>query len=85
MRATCPIYFIPLNSLTRIIFDEAYKLWSSSLCSLLQPPATSSLLDPNILIDAFNALIQNTQIALKSINVLSYAPAEIMHLYKTNK
>jgi hypothetical protein len=30
------------------IFVEAYKLWSSSLCSLLQPPATSSLLAPNI-------------------------------------
>jgi hypothetical protein len=27
-----------------------YKLWSSSLCSLLQPPATSSLLGPNILL-----------------------------------
>jgi hypothetical protein len=23
--------------------DEAYKLWSSSLCSLLQPPATYTL------------------------------------------
>jgi hypothetical protein len=27
---------------------EAHKLCSSSLCSLLQPPATSSLLGPNI-------------------------------------
>jgi hypothetical protein len=33
-----------------IIFAEAYKLWSSSSCSLLQPPAiTSRLLNPNIL------------------------------------
>jgi hypothetical protein len=29
---------------TLIIFCEAYKLWSSSLCSLLHSPATSSLL-----------------------------------------
>jgi hypothetical protein len=32
------------------IILEAYKLWSSTLCSLLQPPATSTLLDPNILL-----------------------------------
>jgi hypothetical protein len=25
-----------------------YKLWSSSLCSLLHPPSTSSLLGPNV-------------------------------------
>jgi hypothetical protein len=30
---------------------EAYKLWSTSLCSLLQPPATSSILGPNILLN----------------------------------
>jgi hypothetical protein len=29
-----------------------YKLWSSSVCSLLQPLATSSLLGPNILLSA---------------------------------
>jgi hypothetical protein len=27
-----------------------YKLWSSSSCSLLHPPATFSLLDPNVLL-----------------------------------
>jgi len=32
------------------ICREAFKLWSSSPCSLLQPPATSSLLGPNILL-----------------------------------
>jgi hypothetical protein len=39
-----------LDSITLIIFGEAYRLRISSLCSLLQPPATSSLLGPNILL-----------------------------------
>jgi hypothetical protein len=45
------IYYTHLNLLdlmTQIIFGEAYKLRSSLLCSLLQPPAISSLLGPNI-------------------------------------
>jgi hypothetical protein len=32
-----------------IIFAESYKLWSSSLLSLIHPPAISSLLGPNTL------------------------------------
>jgi hypothetical protein len=32
------------------IFGESYKLRNSLSCILLQPPATSSLLGPNILI-----------------------------------
>jgi hypothetical protein len=35
--------------ITLIILGEAYKLWGSSICSLLQSPATSSLLGPNLL------------------------------------
>jgi hypothetical protein len=34
-----------------IILVEEYKLWSSSLCSFLQPPVTSSLLGPDILLN----------------------------------
>jgi hypothetical protein len=49
-----------------IVFDEEYKLWSSSLCSFLQPPVTSSLFGPNILL---STLFSNTFNLCSSLNV----------------
>jgi len=47
MRATCPTHVILLGWITPVIFRETYKLWSSSLFSLLKPPTTFSHLGLN--------------------------------------
>jgi hypothetical protein len=50
----------------QIIRYEEYKLCSSALCCFLQPPVTSSLLCPNILL---GTLFSNTHSLCSSLNV----------------
>jgi hypothetical protein len=59
-----------------ILLGEEYKLWSSSLCSFLQPTVTSSLFGPNILL---NTLFSNTLSLCSSLNIRD----QVRHPYKT--
>jgi len=54
VRATWPTHLILLYFITRTIFGEQYRSLSSSLCSFLHSPVTSSLLDPNILLSTLS-------------------------------
>jgi hypothetical protein len=77
LRATCPVHFIPLDLITRAIFGDEYRSLSSSLCSLLYSPVTSSLVGPNILL---STLFPKTLSLCSSLSVRD----QVSHSYKTS-
>jgi len=75
IRATCPAHLIILTFITCTIFDEQYRSLSSSLCSFLNSPVTSSLLSPNILLIA---PFSNTLSLRSSLNMSD----QVLHPHK---
>jgi len=65
-----------LDFIIRTIFGEQYRSFSSSLCSFLHSPVTSSLLGQNTLL---NTLLSNTLTLRSSLNVGD----QVSHPYKT--
>ncbi|PNF26626.1 hypothetical protein B7P43_G10242, partial [Cryptotermes secundus] len=68
IHATCPAHLIHLDLIILTILREKY--------SFLQPPVTSSLFGPNILL---NALFSNTLSLCSSLNVRD----QVSHPYRT--
>ena len=64
--ATCPVRLILLDFIARTVLGEECRSLNSSMCSVLHPPVTSSLFDPNILL---NTLFSNTLSPRSSLNV----------------
>jgi hypothetical protein len=56
LRTTCPVHLNLLHLIILITLGEEYKLRSSSICSFLHSPVTSSLLGPNILLSTLISL-----------------------------
>ena len=77
IRATCRAHLIILDFITRKMFGEQYRSLSSSSCSFLHSPVTSSLLGPNTLL---NNLFSNTLSLSSSLSVRN----QVSHPYKTH-
>jgi hypothetical protein len=71
-----PSHFILLDLSFQIILGEEYKLWTCSLYRFLQPPVTSTLFGPDILL---STLFSNTLSLCSSLNVRH----QVSHPYRT--
>jgi len=75
---TCLAHLNFLDLISRLIFGEEYWSLSSSLCSFLHSPVTSSLLGPNFLRSTLFSNILNLH---SSLNVSD----KVLHPYTTGK
>ena len=81
IRVTCPAHHILLDFITRALLGEEDNSFSSSLCSLLHSPVTSSLLGPNILL---NITFSNTLRFLSSRNVNDHVSHPVYYTHFFN-
>jgi len=82
MHATRSTHLI-LNLITLIVFGEEYKLWTSSLCTFLQPPFTSSFVHPNTVLSTlfWGTLNYVLPLGLESMFYTSTNTSKIIVLY----
>jgi hypothetical protein len=66
IRAAWPAHRTLLYLITRLIFGEEYRSWSSSLCSFLHSPLTSYLSGPNV---PLNTIFSDNLSLRSSLNV----------------
>jgi len=78
IRATCPAHLILLDFINQTILGEQYSSLSSSLCNFLHSRLTSSLLDPNILL---NTLFSKTVSPRSSLNASNQVSDPIKTTY----
>ena len=76
MHTTCPAFLILLAFMARTILCEKYRSFSSSLCSFLHSPLTSSLLGPKY---STQTLFSNNFSLRSSLNI----SGQISYPYKT--
>jgi hypothetical protein len=77
---TCSTHLVLLDLIARIKFGEEHRSLSSSLCSFLHSPVTSSLLDPNNLHDILFPNIRSLLTVPISIKIFGHKPRAFLRL-----
>ena len=80
-RSTCPAHLILVYLITRITFGEQYRSLSSSCCSLLHSPVTSSLLVTNTFLSTISSNILRLRSSLNVCDQVSHPYINYYYYY----